>query len=270
MALSNQAPGFSPLLKNNSIVAFGERLLSEVCHEIAQQNPTIHPSLSTRLPGHYEWVDSTAPKIKSRAFLAQISKGKVKSMCDKLLACCPVHRSMSCNLILSEDGRSINPKAILFPDFIVIQANLNDFAPLESEAIHQCCPQRNDTQILIYDFSFLRLGQASNTSHQDWLKDPIIFFSVLQSIPHTTAWCGQVLTSHWVHGIVPATYKCTIGCRDTREVEDLSAMKPLWLPLANQNIYNLLILPFAILREQAFLSPSSLPPLSLHSSHPGG
>lgn len=41
MALSNQAPGFSPLLKNNSIVAFGERLLSEICQEIAQQNPTI-------------------------------------------------------------------------------------------------------------------------------------------------------------------------------------------------------------------------------------
>lgn len=80
MALSNQAPGFSPLLKNNRIEAFGERLLPKICQEIAQQSPTIHPSLSTRLPGHYEWVDKTTPKIKSRAFLAQIPKGKVRGM----------------------------------------------------------------------------------------------------------------------------------------------------------------------------------------------
>lgn len=200
MALSNQAPGFSPLLKNNRIEAFGERLLPKICQEIAQQSPTIHPSLSTRLPGHYEWVDKTTPKIKSRAFLAQIPKGKVKSMHDKILACCLVHKSMWCKLILTEDGRS---KAILFSDFTSIQANHSDFAFLESGSISRCCPQESDTHNLTYNLFFPHLGQACNTSHQHWLKDLIEIFSVLQSISHSTTCFNHLLTIYWVHSIVP-------------------------------------------------------------------
>lgn len=135
MSLSHQAPGFSQLLKNNRIVAF-EELLPGGCQEIAQQSSTHHPSLSTLLPRYHEWVHSTPPRIKSRAFLAQIPKGKVK-----ILACCPVHHSMWCNLIFVEDCRSITPKEILVQIFPPSMQILSDFAHVESEAIDQCCPE---------------------------------------------------------------------------------------------------------------------------------
>lgn len=135
VVLSNRAPGFSPLLKNNRIVAFGERLPTKACQEIAQRSSPIHPSLSTRLPGHYEWVARATPriKIKSRAFLAQIPRGKVRVCVTKSPAAC--HHSLWYNLTFAEDGCSINPKTVLFWILYPFKQISSDFVQLNSIGI---------------------------------------------------------------------------------------------------------------------------------------
>lgn len=135
MVLSNWAPGSSPLLKNNRIVAFGERLPTKACQDIAERSSTIDPSLSTCLLGHYEWVARATPRIKfkSRAFLAQIPRGKVRVCVTKSPAAC--HHSLWYNLTFAEDGRSISSEAILFQILYPVNQISSDLVPLNSVSI---------------------------------------------------------------------------------------------------------------------------------------
>lgn len=113
----------------------------------------------------------------------------------------------------------------------------------------------------MYDLSFPHLSQASNTSHQNWLRDLIKLFSVLQSISHTATCSIHLLAVHGVHSHVPVTYQCCATSSRDPKMNSVSALKPLWLPLANQNTYNLLILPFNTVHEQVRLSAPTLPVL---------
>lgn len=112
-------------------------------------------------------------------------KAKLRACVKKSSPAAQFVNSMPCNVILPEDPwtprRCIQT---LSPSKQISSA----LVPLDSGAINPYCPQKGDSQNLRYNLLFPQLSQASNTSHQDWLKDLIELCSVLYSMPQTTTW----------------------------------------------------------------------------------
>lgn len=207
MVLSNQAPGFSPLLKNNRIVAFGERLPTKACQEIAPRSYSIHPCLSTRLPGHYEWVDRATPriKIKSRAFLALMPRGKVRVCVTKSPVAC--HHNLWYSLTFSEDGRSLNPMAILIQTLHPFKQLLSDLVPLRGWELRILC---------ITLLSILLTWTCSKT----WW-----YFSQWSNPSHIPPSSNYALNMHWARSYVLVTQDAVLYMVEQKGVQSLQALK---------------------------------------------
>lgn len=114
-------------------------------------------------------MDRATPriKIKSRAFLVLMPRGKVRVCVTKSPVAC--HHSLWYNLTFSEDGRSINPEAILFQTLCALKQISSDLVPLNSVT---STSQRVITSNFMYT-------SPTTTSHLDLFNSLVVLYSVV-------------------------------------------------------------------------------------------